>query len=165
VTGFLLSLGGLVYLMAPGVTAPPMLGTIMMVLSGISWSAYSLLGTGESRPILATARNFLFCWPFLIILIGIILIGSLNGHPVALTRNAILLSVLSGGVASGIGYILWYISLGRISTTQASVAQLAVPVLAAAGGILFLGEQLTTRLLIASVLILSGVTLTISGAK
>lgn len=164
-TGFLLSFGGLIYLMAPGVTAPPLVGTIMMILSGVSWSAYSLLGTNQSRPILATARNFLFCWPFLIFLLGITLIGAINDVPPLFTTNAVLLSILSGGVASGIGYILWYVSLARISTTQASVAQLAVPVIAASGGILFLGEQLTLRLMVASLVILGGVTITIFGRK
>lgn len=83
------------------------------------------------------------------------------GGEIQWTKEGISLAIISGALASGIGYVLWYISLGRISTTTASISQLAVPVLAATGGIIFLGEQLTARLVIASVLILGGISITI----
>ena len=82
-----------------------------------------------------------------------------------MNANGVLLAVISGAVASGIGYVLWYLTLRRITTTVASVSQLVVPILAAMGGLLFLDESITVRLVVASILIIGGIVVIIAGRK
>ena len=163
--GFGLALGGLVYLLLPGLTAPPLGGAVMMMLSGISWGGYSLIGKHQTEPIRATARNFLFCIPACLVLIGVLWRVTPSFSRLAVNSNGVVLAVLSGALASGVGYVLWYLSLRRISWTMASLSQLAVPVLAALGGILFLHERPTVRLGVASVLILGGIVVAIAGRR
>jgi len=160
--GFALSLGGLVYLLFPGLSAPPLFGATMMLVSGISWGAYSLLGQTEDSPILSTARNFLFCAPGCVLLLIIIVIRSENSQ-YALSSNGIFLAALSGAVTSGLGYVLWYVTLRRITTTVASISQLAVPVIAGLGGIIFLSESMSLRLALASIMIIGGIVATVLG--
>ncbi len=66
-------------------------------------------------------------------------------------------AILSGALASGVGYVIWYAALGGLKATSAATVQLCVPVIAALGGIVFLNEPITLRLLIASTAILGGV--------
>jgi drug/metabolite transporter (DMT)-like permease len=164
-TGIAISIVGLVYLLMPGLSAPPVLGTVLMILSGISWGVYSLLGKRESNPTLSTSRNFLFCLPGVVVL-GLITAGKAAQHgDVHLTSDGIVLAVISGAVASGMGYVLWYLTVRRITTTVASVCQLVVPVFAAIGGILFLDESLSLRLIFSSVLIVGGIVITTVSRK
>jgi drug/metabolite transporter (DMT)-like permease len=165
VGGFGLALSGLVYLLLPGVAAPSWSGTLMMALSGVSWGVYSMLGRNSVRPILATARNFLFCLPACLVLVAVVLLRPSGGDATPIQASGLLLAILSGAVASAGGYVLWYLSLRSISTTAAAIGQLAVPVIAAGGGIIFLQERLTTRLLLASVLIFSGIVLAVLGRR
>lgn len=162
--GFALAFGGLVYLLLPGLSAPPLVGAMMMLIAGVSWGIYSLLGKGQKFPILSTARNFLFCAPGCMVLLIIIVIRSENGQ-YAFSSNGILLAVLSGAVTSGLGYVLWYMTLNRITTTVASIAQLAVPIIAGLGGIVFLSESMSLRLVLASVMIVGGIVVTILGRR
>lgn len=161
--GFALALGGLIYLFLPGLAAPPFLGATMMVLSGASWGVYSILGQRQPRPVVTTARNMLYCLPLALVLVIILLAGLKSESTPGLA--GVLLAVSSGAIASGLGYILWYLMLRKISTTMASLSQLAVPIIAAFGGVLFLHELISLRLIIASVLILSGIALAIAGRK
>jgi drug/metabolite transporter (DMT)-like permease len=163
--GLALAFAGLVYLLLPGLSAPPLDGTIMMMIAGSSWGVYSILGRNQPRPIHTTARNFLYCLPGCLLLIVILLAVGGGAGPVHMQANGLLLAVLSGAVASAIGYVLWYVSLRRITTTAAAISQLAVPVIAALGGILFLHENLTLRLVLASILIFSGITVTVLGKR
>jgi len=161
--GVLISLSGLVYLLLPGLTAPPAVGTALMIGSGVSWGLYSLFGKNQPEPILSTARNFLFCLPGVVILGLVILLNATSNGQLNIESNGLLLATLSGAVASGPGYVLWYLTVRRITTTAASVSQLVVPIIAAVGGILFLDESLTLRLVIASVLLIGGIVITILG--
>ena len=70
-----------------------------------------------------------------------------------------MLAMASGGITSALGYTLWYQALRSLSSIQAGVVQLLVPVIAAFGGVLFVGEFVTWPLVIASLLILGGVCL------
>lgn len=160
--GFALSFVGLLYLLSPGLTAPPLGGTLLMIGSGVCWSVYSLLGKKVPVPILATARNFLYCLPAVIILMVLIFLKQ-PANESLMTQNGLVLAILSGAVASALGYVLWYLSLRRITTTAASISQLVVPIFAAMGGIIFLKEDLTLRLVIASLLILGGITIAVLG--
>lgn len=144
---------GLIYLLLPGLHMPPLFSAAMMALSGISWGFYSLLGQKASRPMLATARNFVFTLPLIIILAIF--------HPIQLSESGMGYAILSGAITSALGYILWYVILKQLSTSTAAVAQLSVPAIASFFGVLFLGEQLPARLVIASVLILGGILLKI----
>ena len=153
--GFALAVLGLIYLLAPGAEAPSLIGAALMALAGVSWGVYSLLGRGAVRPIHMTQRNFLrACVPAAL--------GSLVAIPMfEVEARGVFYAVLSGSVTSGLGYVLWYLCLPRITASQASIVQLAVPVLASLGGVLLLGEPLGMRLVAASSLILGGIAIAI----
>jgi drug/metabolite transporter (DMT)-like permease len=157
--GISLALGGLVYLVMPGLRAPSPLGSALMLMAGIAWGVYSLRGRGSGSPLGDTTGNFLRAVP----LILAVLIMSLDG--VHLSPLGILLALLSGAVASGLGYVIWYTALAGLTTTQAAIVQLSVPVLAAWGGVAFLAEDISLRLVLAAALILGGIALAISGRR
>ena len=71
--------------------------------------------------------------------------------------GGIVLAVASGALTSGLGYVLWYRAIRGLTTIRAAMVQLLVPVLAAFGGVVFLVEQVSLRLVVASTLILGGV--------
>lgn len=149
--GLGLAVGGLIYLTAPGATAPDPVGAFLMLLSGISWGVYSLLGKSVRAPVITTARSFVRAAPLAIA-------GSLAAIPLfRVEPGGLLLAVTSGAVTSGLGYALWYRALRGLTRTRAAIVQLVVPVLAAVGGVVFLAEAITLRLLLASVAVLGGV--------
>jgi drug/metabolite transporter (DMT)-like permease len=153
--GLLLALGGLIGLLLPGLSAPPLAGALLMLLAGVAWGAYSLRGRGSGDPLGVTAGNFVRAVPFALAL-------SAATHADASWDPAgLLCAVLSGAVASGIGYAMWYTALPALKATTAATVQLSVPVLAALAGIAFLGEPLTPRLALASAAILGGIALVI----
>lgn len=157
--GSAVALGGLVYLVLPGLQAPRIENAALMAAAGIAWAAYTLRGKGSDDPRGDTAGNFLRTLPFAVILIA------LFWPNIHLSSNGIVLAVLSGAVTSGIGYAVWYRALRELSSTRAAVMQLSVPMLAAFGGVLLLGENLTIHLIAASILILGGVLVTIFAKK
>jgi drug/metabolite transporter (DMT)-like permease len=157
--GLLLALGGLVYLVLPGLEAPSPLGSASMMMAGIAWGVYSLRGRGSSSPLADTTGNFIRAVP----LILAILLMSLEGA--RLSQTGIVLAVLSGAVASGLGYVIWYAALAGLTATRAAIVQLSVPVLAAWGGIAFLAEDISARLILAGALILGGIALAIAGRR
>jgi drug/metabolite transporter (DMT)-like permease len=157
--GLILAFGGLVYLVFPGLTAPPVLSSVLMILAGAAWGFYTLRGRGSTSPLADTAGNFLRSVP-MIILVSLPFISQIH-----LSTSGILFAVLSGAVASGIGYSVWYAALKYHTATRAAILQLSVPALAAAGGVGLLAETLSLRLLLASALILGGIGLAIWGRK
>lgn len=156
--GMLIALGASAYLVSPGLSAPDPLGAALMVTAGIAWAVYSLLGRGSTEPLTDTALNFSLLAPVSLLLCVLSLRG---GSPHA---AGIFWAVASGALASGIGYAIWYRALPQLSRTRAAAVQLSVPVIAAAGGILFIGETLTWRLAISSVLILGGLAMAIAAS-
>jgi len=158
-TGALAAFAGFLYLILPGVTAPSSIGFILMTTAGISWGIYSLLGHNSKNPFLDTSFNFFRTIPLVFILLIFTLeIGDYS-------NIGILLAVLSGGIASGIGYAIWYLALMELTSIQAAVVQLFVPVIAAFGGVLFISEVLTLRLIISTIFILGGILLIILSGK
>ena len=155
--GLVTAFAGLVYLVAPGISAPSPLGALLMAVAGVAWGLYSLRGRGAGDPVADTAANFARAVPFAVVL-SLILMPRIEISP-----GGVWLAVLSGALASGLGYVLWYAALRGLTSTRAAVVQLSVPVLAAAGGVLWLDEALTQRLLVASVVVLGGVGLAILG--
>lgn len=154
--GILLASVGLVALVLPGVGAPDPTGALSMAGAGAAWGLYSLLGRGVADPSRATARAFVLAAP--VAILGALLAGDLHAD-----RRGVLLAVASGALTSGLGYVLWYRTLRGHTATSAAVVQLAVPVLAALGGVLLLDEALTPRLLGAGALTLGGVALALVG--
>ena len=153
--GLLLAFAGLVGLLLPGLSAPPLVGSIYMLGAGLAWGVYSLRGKAAGDPLRVTAGNFLRAAP----IAAALSVFMMNGA--ALDHAGIGYAVLSGALASGIGYAIWYTALPALKATQASIVQLSVPVIAALGGIVFLGEVLTLRLVLASAAILGGIALVI----
>jgi drug/metabolite transporter (DMT)-like permease len=155
---------GLVILFLPGLSAPPLGGAILMVSAGIAWGIYSLMGKRVQDPVAATARNFLYCLPGCVALLLFLWWGKSHGAALAAQPEGLLLAGISGSLASGLGYVMWYRSLKLLTVATASIIQLSVPVLAACGGVLFLGEKPTSRLAVATLLILGGILVsTLSG--
>lgn len=152
----LLAFGFLVW---PRLTSPEPLAAGLMVIAGISWAVYSLVGRGSSSPLLDTAANFLRSVPLALLLIGLGLLQPLGDW------QGLAWAILSGAVASGLGYAVWYSALPGLQRKQAAIVQLSVPALAALGGVLFLQETLTTRLLLCSAAILGGVLLAIVASE
>lgn len=149
--GLLAAVAGLVYLVSPGLEAPDPVGALLMTASGVAWGLYSLRGRGAKAPVRGTASNFVHSVPLTLVASGA---GLSFAH---LEPVGVALAATSGVVTSGLGYALWYRALRGLSTTQASVVQLLVPVLAAGAGVAFLAEPLSTRLVTASGAILGGV--------
>jgi drug/metabolite transporter (DMT)-like permease len=153
--GLVVALAGLVTLVFPGLSAPPLVGSILMIVAGIAWGVYSLRGKNAGQPTAATAGNFLRAVPMATVL-------SLVFLPWArMDRAGLGYAVLSGALASGVGYAIWYTALPGLRGTSAASVQLVVPVFAALGGILFLGELITLRFLFASVAVLGGIGLVV----
>ena len=155
VVGLLIAVGGLVYMLLPGLSAPPIEGAAFMIAAGVAWAGYSLLGRGTKDPTNATAGNFLRSVPFAAALSLAMAAGTSADHTGA------LYAVASGAVTSGLGYVLWYAALPSLTAASAAVIQLSVPAIAALGGVVLLAEPLSSRLVIASVTILGGIALTI----
>jgi len=151
--GLLLAVGGLVYLLLPGLEAPDPEGALLMAVAGIAWGVYSLRGRGIADPLHATAGNFARSVP-----LALLALLPFLGGPLPDIRG-VLLAVASGAVASGIGYTLWYSALRGLNASRAATVQLSVPVIAAFGGVLLLNEPLGLRLMIASVAVLGGIAL------
>ena len=155
IVGLVLALAGLVGLVLPGLSAPPLTGAALMLAAGAAWGIYSLRGRGAGDPTRVTAGNFLFSVPFAGVL-GAVSLGSSHFDGWGLGY-----AVASGALTSGIGYAIWYAVLPSYKAANAATIQLSVPVIAAFGGIVFLGESMTLRLALASVAILGGIALVI----
>lgn len=154
--GLSIAFAGIVYLVAPGVQAPNPLGAALMIVAGVAWGAYSLLGRHAADPLLATASNFVWSVPVAIATV-LVFIKDIDA-----TRSGVLLAIASGAVASGAGYAIWYAALRGLRAGQAATVQLSVPVITAFGGIVFLMEPLTLRFAIASVFTLGGISLVLA---
>lgn len=153
--GVVAACSGLVALLLPGLSAPPLQGSLLMLAAGVAWGIYSLRGRGGGDATRVTAGNFLRAAVFAAGLgLGMLRWASLD-------MAGVWYAVSSGALASGVGYAVWYTALRGLTATTAASVQLSVPVIAAVGGIVFLDEPLTPRLVICSVAILGGIALVI----
>ncbi len=157
--GLASALGGLGVLLLPGLSAPPLHGAVLMVGAGIAWGVYSLRGKGAGDPLAATAGNFLRAIPFALIS-SLVLSATARAD-----ADGIAYAIASGALTSGVGYAIWYAALRGLSATGAATVQLSVPVIAAIGGVLVLGEPITPRLLGASIAVLGGIALVVIKPK
>ena len=149
--GLALAAGGLVWLVLPGLEAPDPLGALFHTISGAAWGVFSLLIRGAKHPVESNAANFLICVPLTLV------VSALFWADLDATAPGLALAVLSGGLASGCGYVIWYWVLRYLPAARASATQLSAPAIAALGGVVLLGEDLTLRLIVASAAMLGGV--------
>lgn len=155
--GVIIAFAGFIYLILPGITTPSFIGFLLMTVAGIAWGIYTLKGHGSKSPLMDTAYNFFRTIPF-VVLLAISTFNNIN-----YTSEGILLALLSGGITSGIGYTIWYIVLGGLSSTQAAALQLTIPVIAAIGGVIFVSEAITFRLIISATMVLGGILIVVLG--
>lgn len=157
--GLVVALAGLVYLVLPGLAAPPLAAAGLMGIAGLSWGVYSLRGRGKSNPLAQSTGNFARSVP-LVLLVSLLARASFHSEP-----RGVLLAVASGALASGLGYVAWYAALRGLTAMRAAIVQLAVPVLAAAAGVVLLAESVTLRLVLSSVMVLGGIALAIASRE
>jgi len=161
--GVAMALAGVAVLTLPGATAPDLVGVVLMAGSGVAWGVYSLLGRRVGAPLARTTASFVRAVP-LALGASLLTVWTSAEGPLWTSRT-VGLSIASGGLASGLGYAIWYTALPRLDATRAAVVQLAVPLLAATGGIVLLGEKPSVVLGIAALAILGGMALTIVGPR
>ncbi len=154
--GFLGAVGGVVYLVFPGLTAPDPIGATLMIAAGVGWGGYSIVGKTAGDPGSVTAGNFQRA------ALLVVPAAVLGWHWISLSFRGVLLAAASGVLASGLGYTAWYAALKYVSVNRAALVQLSVPVIAAAGGVIFLGETVTIRLISASAVILGSILLAVA---
>ena len=147
---------GLIYLVSPGLTAPDPFGAVLMIVAGVAWGVYSLLGRGAADALAATAGNFLYAVPLVVV------VSLIFWQDFGISPQGVTLAVASGAVASGCGYVIWYAALRGLTATRAATVQLSVPVIAAFGGVVLMSEEVTFRLLIASAATIGGVAVVLS---
>jgi drug/metabolite transporter (DMT)-like permease len=155
IVGLIVAMTGLVVLLFPGLSAPPLFGSILMLGAGVGWGIYSLRGKREKNPAIATTGNFVRAVPFAAA-VSIIFLRWLD-----LDLAGVIYAIISGAITSGLGYVIWYRVLPSLKGASAATVQLSVPVLAATGGILLLGEPITLRYVLASIAVLGGIALVV----
>jgi drug/metabolite transporter (DMT)-like permease len=163
VAGFAMALAGLGLLLLPGFAAPSLLSALSMLSAGIAWGVYSLRGRGAGDPTQITAGNFLRAVP--IALVFTLIFALLTSRSLSVDPAGIGYAVLSGAITSGLGYAVWYQALPALKATVAASVQLSVPVITAAGGVVFLGEIVSWQIVVASLAILGGIALVIANKK
>jgi drug/metabolite transporter (DMT)-like permease len=157
--GLALASCGLVYLVLPGLKAPSFSDSMLMALAGVMWGIYSLRGRGSADPLQLNMSNFVRALP-------LVLVVSLLAHNhIYATSNGFVLALVSGAITSGLGYVLWYTALHHLTAMRAAIVQLMVPILAAAGGVAFLGETISLRLVASGIVVLGGIALALTGGQ
>jgi drug/metabolite transporter (DMT)-like permease len=156
--GLALAVAGLVYLVSPGIAAPPLVGAASMAIAGVAWGVYSLRGRKVADPLAATAGNFARAAP-LALLLSVLFIANVRAHA---NETGVALAIASGALTSGIGYVIWYAALSRLTAMRAATVQLSVPLIAAFGGVAFLSELITPRLAASSASILGGIAMVLT---
>lgn len=159
--GAAVALAGVWTLLGPRWGSPSFDGALLMLLAGVGWGVYSILGRGAASPAARSAHNFVGAAA----LSAVVFFGIADEALAAASTRGVVYACVSGAVTSGLGYVVWYAVLPHLRATTAAIAQLSVPVLAALGGVTFLGEALGSRLVLASLLTLGGVALTLRPAR
>lgn len=158
-SGLALALAGLVYLVLPGIEAPSFAGAALMALAGCSWGLYSLRGRRAPDPLAQSTVNFVRTIP-LVLVVSLLALPRFHAE-----RQGVLLAIASGALASGLGYVAWYAALRGLTATRAAAVQLLVPVLAGLGGVVFLAEAVSIRLVLAAALVLGGIGMAVAGRE
>lgn len=151
--GIGIAFSGFTYLLWPATSAPSLIASLLMILSGIAWGLYTLAGQKGKQPLRDTTYNFVRTLPFVVI------ISLLMWPSIQVSKQGVLLALASGALASGAGYAIWYMALRNLTALRAAVLQLLVPIIAIMAGVAFAGETLTLKIVISTVVILSGILL------
>ena len=154
--GWSVAVSGLIWLLSPGLESPDTLGAVLMALAGIAWGVYSLRGRSATDALLSTSGNFTLSLVFVAALLAMTVGGA------DMTRSGIAIAIVSGAITSGLGYVIWYAALEFLSPMVAALVQLSVPAIAAAGGVMMLGEPLSVRLVAATALVLGGICIAVT---
>jgi drug/metabolite transporter (DMT)-like permease len=154
--GLVLAMGGLIYLTMPGLSAPPVVGCVLMLSAGVAWGLYTLRGRRSPAPLADTARNFLCAVPAAI---GVAAIEHQHLHA---APAGIAYATISGAIASGLGYVAWYAALRGLTAPRAAMVQLSVPVIVALAAVMLLSEQISVRLVTSAALIVGGIALAVA---
>ncbi|MGL6291126.1 MAG: DMT family transporter [Silanimonas sp.] len=157
--GFALAVLGLLALLLPGAAAPPLGAALWMLGAGVAWGLYSLWGRGSVDPVADTAGHFARALPFTVALLLV------NADALRIDATGLACAIASGAIASGLGYVLWYRVLPQLGALRAATLQLAVPPLAALGGVLLLGEALDATRIVAGTVILGGIAIVLRGRQ
>lgn len=157
--GVFIALLGIVLLLLPGASTPDLFYSVMMIISGLAWAAYSLSGKAMDHPLSSTLANFVIAVP-LILMVRFFLL-----EDVSTNWQGVILAILSGGLTSSVAYVLWYSIIKRIDRITASTVQLSVPCLAIVGGSLFIGEPVTLSIILSTIIVLLGILLVIFSAQ
>jgi drug/metabolite transporter (DMT)-like permease len=157
--GLILAFAGLVYLVFPGLSAPPPVSSMLMLIAGIAWGFYTLRGKGSDNPLADTTGNFIRTVPMTVVALLPFF------SQIQASHEGVILAILSGAITSGIGYSVWYAALKHHTATRAAALQLSVPAITAISGVIVLAEKLSLRLVLASCLILGGIGLVILGRQ
>ncbi|WP_135384330.1 DMT family transporter [Vibrio tasmaniensis] len=165
--GCLLSVSGLVYLLMPtdSTSSPDITSIILMALAGVGWGIYTLAGKKSTNALQSTTANFAFSSLVILVLVSPLLVIPNVASQISITEQGLIYAILSGSVASGVGYSLWYYVVKKLDTVVASIAQLSVPVIATLGGVLLLSEPVTMQFIISSTVILLGISLVLVAPK
>jgi drug/metabolite transporter (DMT)-like permease len=155
VLGFLLAFAGLIGLLLPGLSQPPVGAALLMMSAGLAWGIYSLRGKGAGDPLRVTTGNFLRTVPM------VLLLSACMFKKFSLDGSGVAYALASGALTSGIGYVIWYAALPALRATTAATVQLSVPLIATLGGIVFLTEPITLRLGLAALVVLGGIALVV----
>ncbi|MFK8011849.1 MAG: DMT family transporter [Marinicellaceae bacterium] len=157
--GLLLSFIGLIYLVYPTLSTPSFSGFILMMVAGMAWGIYTLSGRNSRNPLIDTAINFKLTIPLVLILVIV------SWPYQSMSTIGIMYAISSGALASALGYTIWFKALKGLSTTEAAVVQLSVPIIAALGGLVFVSEPFNQRVIVASSLVLGGILIVIQAKK
>ncbi|MEM7504458.1 MAG: DMT family transporter [Pseudomonadota bacterium] len=155
--GWIAAVGGFIWLLLPGATTPPLSGALLMTVAGVGWGLYSLYGRDEPAPLAGTAGNFLR------VMLPTALLALVALSSIDISSRGALLAALSGSITTGVGYVIWYAALPKLSSLQAALVQLSVPAIAALGGVLVVTEALSARIVVAGLLITGGICIAIAG--
>lgn len=153
--GFIMAFAGLVYLFLPGISAPPIFGALLMVIAGVAWGTYSILGKRVLNPTQSTAENFIRA-SIITFLLSLVFINDMS-----ISAQGLIFAIASGTITSGIGYAIWYAVIPLLKAASSASLQLTVPVIATVGGAIWLGEEVSIRLALASISILGGVAMVV----
>jgi len=151
ILGMSMAIGGIAAFLAPGASAPPLGPTALMAVAGLAWGAFSLTGKSGDAPVAGTASSFLLALPM-----SLLLLLAYRSH-VQIDLAGALYAALSGALASGVGYAIWYWVRVRMTAISAGAVQLSVPVISAILGMVFLDERITPGRAIAALVVLAGV--------
>lgn len=157
VLGQILAFVGIVVITFGKIQSVTSLGVALMACTGISWGLYSVYGRGFKGSFGYTYNSFLIFGLSALVLSPAVRALSPASITFDLSLGGIGLALYMGMISTALSYVLWHKVLGRISSSQGGVSQLIAPIMSSVMGVLLLGEQVTSSLLLGGAAILVGI--------